>query len=45
MAIDKIIYGVGILIIVSLFGWYTVHIWSDCLEENSVFTCFRMLYK
>jgi len=22
-----------------------IHIWSDCLNENSVFTCMRMLNK
>jgi len=25
--------------------WYTYHIWSDCLNENSVLTCMRMLSK
>ena len=25
--------------------WYTVHTWSDCLEENSYFTCARMMNK
>ena len=23
--------------------WYGFHTWSDCLEENSFFTCSRML--
>lgn len=36
---------VGIALIVGLIGWYTVHTWSDCLEENSVLTCMRMLGK
>lgn len=26
-------------------GWYTVHTWNDCLEENTIFTCMRMLNK
>ena len=26
-------------------GWYTYFVWSDCLEENSVLTCMRMLGK
>ena len=24
---------------------YTYHIWSDCLDDNSIFTCIRMLNK
>lgn len=36
---------VGSLLIIGLIGWYTVHTWSDCLEENSVITCMRMLNK
>nr|AIW56769.1 hypothetical protein [uncultured virus] len=28
---------------VLLIVWYTVYIWGDCLEENSFFTCARML--
>lgn len=35
----------GSVLIIGLIGWYTVHIWSDCLNENSVFTCMRMLSK
>jgi len=27
------------------FGYYTYYVWSDCLEENSVLTCMRMLNK
>lgn len=23
--------------------WYTWYTWSDCLEENSFFTCYRMM--
>jgi len=26
-------------------GWYTFHVWDDCLQENSWFTCARMLQK
>lgn len=26
-------------------AWYTVHTWSDCLEENSYLTCARMMNK
>jgi hypothetical protein len=26
-------------------AWYTVYVWSDCLEENSWFTCAKMLNK
>lgn len=36
---------VGSLLIIGLIGWYTVYTWSDCLEENSVITCMRMLNK
>jgi hypothetical protein len=36
---------VGVLVIFGLLGWYIVHTWSDCLEENSVITCMRMLNK
>ena len=35
----------GFVLIVGLIGWYTVHTWSDCLNENSVLTCMRMLSK
>jgi hypothetical protein len=41
----ELIYGTAIVIGIALFGWYVVHIWSDCLNENSVFTCMRMLTK
>ena len=36
---------IGIMVAIGLLSWYTYHIWSDCLEENSVFTCMRMLGK
>jgi hypothetical protein len=42
---EKLIYGIAIVIGLVLFGWYLTHIWSDCLEENSIFTCMRMLSK
>ena len=42
---EKLIYGIAIAIGLVLFGWYLTHIWSDCLEENSIFTCMRMLSK
>lgn len=32
-------------IIVAAIIAYTVHVWSDCLDENSVLTCMRMLSK
>ena len=40
-----LIYGCAITVGIILFGWYLLHIWSDCLNENSVFTCMRMLNK
>ena len=36
---------IGGLALIGFIGWYTVHIWSDCLNENSVLTCMRMLSK
>ena len=33
------------LVLIGGVGLYTYHIWDDCLEENSVFTCMRMLSK
>ena len=33
------------ILLIAGAGWYTVHTWSDCLEENSWLTCARMLYK
>jgi len=38
-------YLIAIAVIFGSIGWYTVHTWSDCLEENSFVTCARMLYK
>ena len=37
--IEKLIYGAAALIFVVGVGFYLQHIWSDCLEENSFFTC------
>ena len=39
------IYTVGAAIIIGLIGLYVYHVWSDCLGENSVLTCARMLNK
>jgi len=39
------IKALGVAILIGLIGWYTVHVWSDCLDENSVLTCMRMLSK
>lgn len=36
---------VGIIVIIGGISIYTYHIWSDCLNENSVITCVRMLSK
>jgi len=41
----KLIYGTAIAFALVLSSWYLIHIWSDCLNENSVFTCMRMLSK
>lgn len=35
----------GLCIIISLSSAIAYHMWSDCLEENSLFTCARMLNK
>ncbi len=43
--IDKLIYVTSAFIIIVGLGVYMEHIWSDCLEENSFFTCVRMLNK
>ena len=43
--IEKLIYCVAAIAIISAGGFYLHHIWSDCLNENSVFTCMRMLNK
>jgi hypothetical protein len=45
MMIQKVIYGTAAAIGLVLFGWYLIHIWADCLNENSIFTCMRMLNK
>ena len=43
--IEKLIYGAAAIIFIVGVGFYLQHIWSDCLEENSFFTCVRMLNK
>jgi len=43
--IEKLIYGAAAIIFIAGVGFYLHHIWSDCLNENSVFTCMRMLNK
>jgi hypothetical protein len=35
----------GLCIIILLSSAIAYHMWSDCLEENSLFTCARMLNK
>lgn len=35
---------IGVMLIIGAV-WYTHHVWSDCLEENSWLTCARMLQK
>lgn len=42
---EKLIYGAAAAIFIVGCGFYLQHIWSDCLNENSVFTCMRMLNK
>ena len=41
-SIATLVLGVGLLVGAL---WYTFYIWDDCLEENSWFTCSRMLNK
>ena len=43
--IEKLIYSTAAIVFIIAVGFYLQHIWSDCLEENSVFTCMRMLNK
>jgi hypothetical protein len=28
---------------IAALGYYFYYIWSDCLDENSILTCMRML--
>ena len=45
---DMITSGIKTLILILLLvllAWYFIHIWKDCLNENSIFTCMRMLTK
>ena len=39
------IYALGLVALVAAIGFYTYHVWSDCLGENSFLTCARMLNK
>lgn len=39
------LYAAAAAVIVGLIVWYTHHVWSDCLDENSFLTCMRMLNK
>jgi len=39
----KAIYIVTGVLFVCAVAAYSYHVWSDCLGENSVFTCVRML--
>jgi hypothetical protein len=32
-----------VVVVLSLLSVYTYHVWSDCLDDNSVITCMRML--
>ena len=43
--IEKLIYGAAAIIFIVGVGFYLQYIWSDCLDENSFFTCARMLNK
>ena len=43
--IEKLIYGTAAIIFIIGVAYYLNHIWNDCLNENSVFTCMRMLNK
>lgn len=42
---EIIVYGLAAIVVILCLGAYTYHVWSDCLEENSVLTCMRMLGK
>ena len=33
------------IIFIAGMAYYLNHIWSDCLDENNVLTCMRMLNK
>ena len=39
------IYALGLVAFIAAVGYYTYYIWSDCLGENGVLTCMRMLNK
>lgn len=36
---------IAIIILLICVGAYQYYTWSDCLEDNSVLTCMRMLNK
>jgi hypothetical protein len=40
-----IMYVLATVVLVAGVSAYTYHVWDDCLEENSVLTCARMLNK
>lgn len=42
---QAVVYGLAAIVVIACIGAYTYHVWSDCLEENSVLTCMRMLGK
>lgn len=42
---EKLIYGAAAIIFIAGVGFYLHHIWSDCMDENSILTCMRMLNK
>ena len=41
-SIATLVFAIGLII---GSGWYTYYLYSDCMEENSFFTCVRMLSK
>ena len=41
--IQILFYIVAALIPFAIVGWYHYYTWSDCLGENSLLTCMRML--
>jgi len=43
--VEKLVYSVGCIMVIACLGAYLYHIWSDCLAENSILTCMRMLNK
>lgn len=42
----KILFQLAVVIlIIGAIIAYTYHVWSDCLDDNSLLTCMRMLNK